>query len=70
MRYRIRDKSEVHINGRPATTFDLFEPAGDGYAHTWSGWAPGHGLSDAECYAAAVAERDALDTSLSESERD
>ena len=51
--YRIQDKSNAHINGRPVTSYHVFTLDAHlrAYVHAGNGFAPGHDRTDAQCWA-------------------
>ena len=51
--YRIADKGNVHIGGKPATSYDVFvyDARQSGYVYAGNGLAPGHDRTDAQCWA-------------------
>ena len=51
--YRIQDKGNVFVGGKPATSYDvfIFDARQGGYVHEGNGFAPGHNRTDAQCWA-------------------
>ena len=51
--YRIADKSNAHINGKPVTSYHVFtlNTSLRAYVHAGNGFAPGHDRTDKQCWA-------------------
>ena len=51
--YRIADKGNVFVGGKPATSYHVFtlDAQHCAYVHAGNGFAPGHNRTDAQCWA-------------------